>query len=36
MATKLDISVNTVENHVRKALKQLRDSAEKIYYFIFG
>lgn len=36
IATKLDISVNTVENHVRKALKQLRDSAEKIYYFIFG
>lgn len=36
IAAKLNISVNTVENQVRKALKQLRDSADKIYYFFFG
>lgn len=36
IATKLNISINTVENQVRKALKQLRNSAEKIYYFFFG
>ncbi|MGL4410576.1 MAG: RNA polymerase sigma-70 factor [Bacteroidales bacterium] len=36
VADRMGLSVNTVENQVRKALKVLRDKAEKIYYFFFG
>ena len=36
VADALGISVNTVENHVRKALKLLRDRAEQIYYYLLS
>ena len=36
IATRMGISVNTVENHINKALKVLRTKARDIYYFFFG
>lgn len=36
IATRMGISVNTVENHITKALKVLRAKARDIYYFFFG
>lgn len=36
IAEKLDISVNTVENQVSKALKILKEGSKKIYYFFFS
>ena len=36
IAEQLDISVKTVEGHMGKALKTLRDKAIKIYLFFFG
>lgn len=36
IADRLGISVHTVENQIRKALKVLRGKAKMIYYFFFG
>lgn len=36
IAEKLDISINTVENQVSKALRLLKESSKKIYYFFFS
>lgn len=36
IADKLDISVNTVENQVSKALRILKEGSKKIYYFFFS
>lgn len=36
IAARMGISVNTVENHINKALKVLRTKAKDIYYFFFG
>lgn len=36
IATRMGISINTVENHINKALKILRTKARDIYYFFFG
>lgn len=36
IADRMGISVNTVENHISKALKLLRAKASDIYYFFFG
>ncbi len=36
IAEKTGLSVNTVENHVLKALRLLREKAGQIYYFLFG
>lgn len=36
IARRMGISVNTVENHISKALKLLRAKASDIYYFFFG
>lgn len=36
IAYKLDISVNTVENQVSKALQILKEGYKKIYYFFFS
>lgn len=36
IADRLGVSVHTVENQIRKALKVLRGKAKMIYYFFFG
>ncbi len=36
IADKLNISIKTVENQIGKALKTLRDTAIRIYFFFFG
>lgn len=36
IARRLDISVNTVRNHVSKALKILKEGGRTVYYFFFG
>lgn len=36
IARRLDISVNTVRNHVSKALKILKEGGRAVYYFFFG
>lgn len=36
IAQRMGISVNTVENHISKALKILRTKATDIYFFFFG
>lgn len=35
IADKLNISTNTVENQISKALKILKEGSKKIYYFFF-
>lgn len=36
IADKLNISTNTVENQISKALKTLKEGSKKIYYFFFN
>ena len=36
IADRLNISVKTVENHISKAIKILKNGFTKIYYFFFG
>ena len=36
IADRLHISVNTVDNHISKALRLIREGAQKIYIFLFN
>lgn len=36
VADKMDLSVHTVDNQISKALRLLRNKANKIYYFVFS
>ena len=36
IADRLHISVNTVDNHIRTALRLIREGAQKIYIFLFN
>lgn len=36
IAERFHISVNTVDNHISKALRLVRDGARRVYFFIFN
>ena len=36
IAAKFQISVNTVDNHISKALRLIREGAQKVYAFLFN
>ena len=36
IADKFHISVHTVDNHIQKALRLIREGAYKVYTFFFG